>query len=72
MLDGSRSLAQEHQETVGEVAKVLQLRQQVEAFQEGLNAKLTVLAETTRDCASTVKTCKVQPSSSPLRCVLRM
>ena len=52
MLDGSReALLKSTKETVSEpfAKEVLQLRQQVEALQKDSNAKLTVLAETTRD-----------------------
>ena len=52
MLDGSReALLKSTKETVSEpfAKEVLQLRQQVEALQKESNAKLTVLAETTRD-----------------------
>ncbi len=52
MLDGSReALLKSTRETVGEpfAKEVLQLRQQVEALQKDSNARLTVLAETTRD-----------------------
>ena len=52
MLDGSReALLKSTKETVSEpfAMEVLQLRQQVEALQKESNAKLTVLAETTRD-----------------------
>ena len=52
MLDGSReALLRSTKETVSEpfAKEVLQLRQQVEALQKDSNAKLTVLAETTRD-----------------------
>ena len=52
MLDGSReALLKSTKETVSEpfAKEVQQLRQQVEALQKESNAKLTVLAETTRD-----------------------
>ena len=52
MLDGSReALLKSTKETVSEpfAKEVLQLRQQVEALQKESNAKLSVLAETTRD-----------------------
>lgn len=52
MLDGSReALLKSTKETVSEpfAKEVQQLRQQVEALQKDSNAKLTVLAETTRD-----------------------
>ena len=52
MLDGSReALLKSTKETVSEpfAKEVLQLRQQVEALQKDSNAKLSVLAETTRD-----------------------
>ena len=52
MLDGSReALLKSTKETVSEpfAKEVLQLRQQVEALQKDSNARLTVLAETTRD-----------------------
>lgn len=52
MLDGYRdALLKSTKETVSEpfAKEVLQLRQQVEALQKESNAKLTVLAETTRD-----------------------
>ncbi|MDA0258846.1 MAG: DNA recombination protein RmuC [Cyanobacteria bacterium] len=52
MLDGSReALLKSTKETVSEpfAKEVLQLRQQVETLQKDSNAKLTVLAETTRD-----------------------
>ena len=52
MRDGSRqALLKSTKETVSEpfAKEVLQLRQQVEALQKESNAKLTVLAETTRD-----------------------
>jgi len=52
MLDGSReALLKSTKETVSEpfAKEVQQLRQQVEALQKDSNARLTVLAETTRD-----------------------
>ncbi len=52
MLDGSReALLKSTKETVSEpfAKQVQQLRQQVESLQKDSNAKLTVLAETTRD-----------------------